>query len=77
MQIKYIDRKSGKTIIETPPGEGFLKFLYHNPFGKLAILPIAKRKFLSTWYGKKMDKASSVKNLFQITLPLMIFSTES
>ena len=63
MQIKYIDRKSGKTIIETPPGEGFLKFLYHNPFGKLAILPIAKRKFLSSWYGRKMDKASSVKKI--------------
>lgn len=63
MQIKYIDRKSGKTIFETPPGEGFLKFLYHNPFGKLAILPIAKRKFLSSWYGKKMDKASSVKKI--------------
>ena len=63
MQIKFIDRKSGKTIIETPPGEGFLKFLYHNPFGKLAILPIAKRKFLSAWYGKKMDKPSSVKKI--------------
>ena len=63
MQIKYIDRKSGKTIIETPPGENFLKFLYHNPFGKLAILPVAKRKFLSTWYGKKMDNPASTKKI--------------
>ncbi|OSY88125.1 phosphatidylserine decarboxylase [Tenacibaculum holothuriorum] len=63
MEIKFIDRKTGKTEIETPPGVGFLKFLYHNPFGKLAILPIAKRKFLSTWYGKKMDNPSSTKKI--------------
>lgn len=63
MQIKYIDRKSSKIITETPPGVAYLKFLYFNPFGKLAILPIAKRKFLSTWYGKKMDNPSSVKKI--------------
>ncbi len=63
MQIQFIDRKSGEKITETPPGEGFLKFLYHNPFGKMAILPIAKRKFLSTWYGKKMDNPSSINKI--------------
>ncbi len=63
MKIQFIDRKSGEKITETPPGEGFLKFLYHNPFGKLAILPIAKRKFLSSWYGKKMNTPSSIKKI--------------
>ncbi|WP_299159387.1 phosphatidylserine decarboxylase [uncultured Tenacibaculum sp.] len=63
MQIKFIDRKSGNTITETPPGEVFLKLLYNNPFGKMAFLPIAKRKFLSAWYGKKMDKPKSVKKI--------------
>lgn len=63
MEIKFIDRKTGKTEIETPPGVGFLKFLYHNPFGKLAILPIAKRKFLSSWYGRKMNTPSSTKKI--------------
>ena len=47
MQIKFINRKTGKTEIETPPGEGFLKLLYNNPFGKMLFLPIVKRKFLS------------------------------
>ena len=63
MQIKFIDRKSGNIITEKPPGEAFLKLLYNNPFGKIAILPLAKRKFLSSWYGKKMDKTSSVKKI--------------
>jgi len=63
MQIKFIDRKSGEIQIETPPGESLLKLLYDNPFGKTAILPIAKRKFISSWYGKKMNKSSSVKKI--------------
>ena len=63
MKIKFIDRTSGNIITETPPGEVFLKLLYNNPFGKMAFLPIAKRKFLSAWYGKKMDKPSSTKKI--------------
>ena len=63
MKIKFIDRKSGDLITETPPGEVFLKLLYNNPFGKMAVLPVAKRKFLSAWYGKKMNKPSSVKKI--------------
>ncbi len=63
MQIKFINRQTGKIQIETPPGEGFLKMLYNNPFGKLALLPIVKRKFLSEWYGRQMDKPSSVSKI--------------
>jgi phosphatidylserine decarboxylase len=63
MKIKFIDRKSGDIITETPPGEVFLKLLYNNPFGKTALLPIAKRKFLSAWYGAKMNRSSSVKKI--------------
>ena len=77
MQIKFIDRKSGKTQTETPPGEGFLKFLYDNPFGKTAILPIAKRKFLSSWYGKKMNKPSSTKKIKDFVKQLDIDMTEA
>lgn len=77
MQIKFIDRKSGKTQIETPPGEGFLKFLYDNPFGKTAILPIAKRKFLSSWYGRKMNKPASIKKIEGFVKQLGIDMTEA
>jgi phosphatidylserine decarboxylase len=63
MQIKFINRQTGKTEVETPPGEVFLKMLYNNPFGKLAFLPMVKRKFLSEWYGKQMNKPSSVSKI--------------
>lgn len=77
MQIKFINRKSGKIEIETPPAEGLLKFLYDNPFGKAAILPIAKRKFISEWYGRRMQKASSVKQIQAFVDQLGIDMSES
>ncbi|MCP4521431.1 MAG: phosphatidylserine decarboxylase [Cytophagales bacterium] len=61
--IQYIDRKTGKLISENPPGEGYLKFLYHNPFGKLALNLLVKRKFLSSWYGKKMANPKSAEKV--------------
>jgi phosphatidylserine decarboxylase len=61
MQIKYIDRKTKEIINETPPGESFLKFLYHNPFGKMALHSLVKRKFLSELYGRQMDNPKSKK----------------
>jgi len=72
MQIKFIDRNTGQVQIETPPGEGLLKLLYDNPFGKTAILPIAKRKFISSWYGRKMNKPSSTKKIADFVTQLNI-----
>lgn len=60
-KINYIDRKTGNTLVENVPGEKFLKFLYYNPFGKLPLELLVKRKFLSALYGKKMDSPSSCK----------------
>ncbi|MEZ4687369.1 MAG: phosphatidylserine decarboxylase [Bacteroidia bacterium] len=77
MQIKFIDRKTGKLITETPPGEGLLRFLYDNPFGKTAILPIAKRKFISGLYGGRMDKPSSAKRIQAFVDQLGIDMSES
>lgn len=59
-KIKYRDRKTNKILIENVPGEHFLKFLYYNPFGKLALNLIIKRKFLSSLYGKKMNSKKSI-----------------
>ena len=77
MTIKYIDRSTGEIKTETPPAEGLLKFLYDNPFGKMAILPIAKRKFISELYGRRMNKPSSVKNIQAFVDELKIDMTES
>lgn len=77
MQIQFIDRQSGEIQQETPPGEAFLKFLYHNPFGKMAVLPLAKRKFLSSWYGKLMSKPKSVKKIKNFVAELGIDMSEA
>lgn len=54
-KIQYIDRASQKLITEQVPGEGFLRFLYHSPFGKLSLNLVVKRKFLSALFGGFMD----------------------
>ncbi len=77
MEIKFIDRASGEIKIEKPPGEGFLKLLYNNPLGKIALLPIVKRKFLSNWYGKKMDSPSSVEKIIPFVNNLGIDMSEA
>lgn len=59
-KIKYKDREKNKVLIEQVPGEKFIKFLYYNPLGKLALHSLVKRKFLSSLYGKKMDSKKSV-----------------
>lgn len=61
--ITFIDRSTGAHITETPPGEGFLRFLYHNPFGKLALEALVKRKFLSSWYGRRMSAEKSARSI--------------
>jgi len=62
-KIEYIDRKTNKILVENVPGESFLKFLYHNPFGKLPLELLVKRKYLSSFYGKLMDKKSSINKI--------------
>lgn len=44
-KIKYIERKTGEIKTEKVMGEGALKFLYYNPFGKLALHTIVKGNF--------------------------------
>lgn len=77
MQIKFIDRTTGEIITESPPAEGLLKFLYDNPFGKTAVLPIAKRKFISEIYGRKMNKPASTKKIQAFVDTLNINMDES
>ncbi|REC47528.1 phosphatidylserine decarboxylase [Chryseobacterium pennipullorum] len=77
MEIKYIVRKTGQIQREVPPAERMLKFLYHHPFGKTAILPLVKQKIVSDWYGRKMYKKSSVKRIKSFVDTLKIDLSES
>lgn len=70
--IRYIERKTGEYKIEKVPGESFLKFLYYNPFGKLALEALVKRKFLSVWYGRKMNSEKSKEKILPFVKALEI-----
>jgi phosphatidylserine decarboxylase len=61
--IQFIDRNTQEVITENPPGEAFLKFLYYNPFGKLSLEAFAKRKLLTSLYGRLMDSPGSRKRI--------------
>lgn len=77
MDIKFINRSTNTIEIERPPGEELLNFLYSNPFGEKLILPVAKQKFISEWYGKKMDSPGSKKRIEPFVKSLHIDMTEA
>lgn len=62
-KIKYIERKTGETLIEKVPGEKYLEFLYYNPLGELPLNLIVRRKFLTYFYGKEMDTKESTNKI--------------
>lgn len=76
-EIKYINRKTGEVITEKPPGEGLLKFLYHNPFGELALKFLVKRKLLSEQYGRMMSQPKSIKRIPKFVEDLKIDMSEA
>lgn len=61
--IQYVQRNNGQTAIEKVPGEKWLRWLYYNPVGGLSLEAVAKRKFLTNWYGKKMDSPESAEKI--------------
>ncbi|XMO70283.1 phosphatidylserine decarboxylase [Luteolibacter sp. AS25] len=44
-------------------GEGFLRWVYGNPLGKLSLHALVKRHQFSQWYGKKMSKPESAEKI--------------
>lgn len=57
--IQYYNRESGQIETETVYGEGFLRWAYGNPLGRLTVELAVKRAWFSRWYGWRMDRPSS------------------
>lgn len=57
--IEYFNRYNGKIETEEIYGEGFLRWTYGNPLGRLALEGIAKRALFSRWYGWRMNAPAS------------------
>ena len=54
--IQYLNRESGELETEQVYGEGFLRWAYGNPLGKIALHSFVKRPFFSKWYGRRMNQ---------------------
>lgn len=63
--IQYVERSSGQVKTEQIYGEGWLRWLYNNPLGELSLSAFVKRKFVSEWYGRRMDSPESAKKIPQ------------
>lgn len=61
--IRYFNRASGELETEAVYGEGFLRWTYENPLGKLSLEAMVKRAGFSRWYGWRMDKPTSASKV--------------
>ncbi|MFO8028085.1 MAG: archaetidylserine decarboxylase [Opitutales bacterium] len=57
--IQYYNRETGGIETETVYGEGFLRWAYGNPLGRLTVELAVKRAWFSRWYGWRMDRPAS------------------
>ena len=51
--VTFFNRYTQKMETEAIYGESYLKFIYGNPLGKLALWAAVKRSFFSKWYGSR------------------------
>lgn len=61
--IKYLNRETGQTETEKVYGEGFLRWAYGNPLGKIALHAFVKRPFFSKWYGSRMNAPKTTSKI--------------
>lgn len=57
--IEYYNRATGRVETEDVYGEGFLRWAYGNPLGRLSVTLAVKRLWFSRWYGWRMDRPKS------------------
>lgn len=57
--IQFRDRYTNELQTEEIYGENFLRLVYENPLGKVALAAAVKRAWFSRWYGRRMDHPGS------------------
>ena len=75
--IDYVERSSNEIKTEKVVGEYWLRWLYNNPVGELSLYAIVKRKFVSDWYGEKMNTAESAEKVTDFVNDYNIDLTEA
>ncbi|MBE7537249.1 MAG: phosphatidylserine decarboxylase [Opitutaceae bacterium] len=59
--IRYFNRRTRSVETEAIYGEGWLRWAYENPVGRLATWLIARRWLLSAWFGWRMNRLHSAR----------------
>jgi phosphatidylserine decarboxylase len=57
--IEFYNRDTSQVETEDVYGEGFLRWAYGNPLGRLSVAVAVKRLWFSRWYGWRMDQPKS------------------
>jgi phosphatidylserine decarboxylase len=57
--IRFFNRSTGEIETEDIYGEGFMRWAYGNPLGRLTVKVAVKRLWFSRWYGWRMDRPKS------------------
>jgi phosphatidylserine decarboxylase len=57
--ITFFNRHTRQIETEVIYGESFLRFVYGNAAGRLALHTLVKRALFSQWYGRRMDSPKS------------------
>ena len=61
--VRFYNRYTSQIETEAIYGESYLKFIYGNPLGKLALWAAVKRAIFSKWYGFRMSSDHSVEKI--------------
>ena len=61
--IEYIDRASGRRVVESVMGDGALRFAYETLLGRTLWSVLFGSKLLSAWLGRKYDSPKSKKDV--------------
>ncbi|MEC9228169.1 MAG: phosphatidylserine decarboxylase, partial [Verrucomicrobiota bacterium] len=61
--IEFYNRNTGAIESEEVYGEGFLRWAYGNPLGRITVSVAVKRHWFSKWYGWRMNRQNSRKKI--------------
>lgn len=74
--IRYYDRYKKTTETERVYGGGWLSFAYGNPLGQLGVWALAKRRFFSSYYGRRMTRPFSAHKVLPFIVEYELDSDE-
>ena len=61
--VEYVERASGKRVVESVMGDGALRFAYETLLGRTLWPVLFGSKLLSAWLGRKYDSPKSKKDI--------------